>query len=229
MAITDSDGMVMPVAPAGGSGFGGFGGDGAWWVVLFLFAMMGGWGNGGFGGSSEFPWIMNGQNNGFSNVITNDNINSIKDAVTSLSTQFYTSQIADMERSFAAQTANTAGLRDIQGQLSQCCCDNRLATLQTQGVVQQEGAATRLAIQEQTQAILDKMCQQEIDNLKSQIVALQNQVNMQNLAASQVAQTASLIADNTAQTQYIVNRVAPYPIPSYTVPNPYGTTTTTGA
>ena len=46
---------------------------------------------------------------------------------------------------------------------------------------------------------------------------------MQNLAASQAAQTAQLIADNTAQTQYIVNRVAPYPIPSYTVPNPYGT------
>lgn len=37
----------------------------------------------------------------------------------------------------------------------------------------------------------------------------------------------ALIADNTAQTQYIVNRVAPYPIPAYTVPNPFGTTTTT--
>ena len=32
--------------------------------------------------------------------------------------------------------------------------------------------------------------------------------------------TAQLIADNTAQTQYIVNRVAPYPIPAYTVANP---------
>jgi hypothetical protein len=83
-----------------------------------------------------------------------------------------------------------------------------------------ESAATRLAIQEQTQAILDKMCQQEIDNLKAQNIALQNQVNMQNLAASQAAQTAALIADNTAQTQYIVNRVAPYPIPAYTVANP---------
>ena len=30
----------------------------------------------------------------------------------------------------------------------------------------------------------------------------------------------ALIADNTAQTQYIVNRVAPYPIPAYTVANP---------
>ena len=64
------------------------------------------------------------------------------------------------------------------------------------------------------------MCQQEIDALKAQNIALQNQVNMQNLAASQSMQTAQLIADNTAQTQYIVNRVAPYPIPAYTVANP---------
>ncbi len=50
---------------------------------------------------------------------------------------------------------------------------------------------------------------------------LERQVAMASLSASQTAQTAKLIADNTAQTQYIVNRVAPYPIPSYTVPNPF--------
>ena len=108
----------------------------------------------------------------------------------------------------------------IQSQLAQCCCDNRLATCQTQNIVQNEGAATRLAIQQQTQAILDKMCKQEIDALKDKNLELQNRVNMLNLSASQTAQTAALIADNTAQTQYIVNRVAPYPIPSYTVANP---------
>ena len=64
------------------------------------------------------------------------------------------------------------------------------------------------------------MCQQEIDALKTRNSELQTQVLMQNLAASQVAQTAQLVADNTAQTQYIVNRVAPYPIPAYTVANP---------
>ena len=108
----------------------------------------------------------------------------------------------------------------IQSQLAQCCCDNKTATLQTQAIVQNEGAATRLAIQNQTQAILDKMCQQEIDALKARNAELQNQVLVQNLAASQTAQTAQLIADNTAQAQYIVNRVAPYPVPSYTVANP---------
>ena len=76
------------------------------------------------------------------------------------------------------------------------------------------------ATQAQTQTILDKMCQQEIDALKSQNAALQNQVLVQTLAASQTAQTRELVADNTAQTQYIVNRVAPYPIPAYTVANP---------
>jgi hypothetical protein len=112
-------------------------------------------------------------------------------------------------------------LTAIQGQLAQCCCDNRLATVQSQNLIQSEGASTRLAIQNQTQQILDKMCQQEIDNYKRENDNLRAMVNMQNLAASQAAQTAQLIADNTAQTQYIVNRVAPYPIPSYTVPNPF--------
>lgn len=70
------------------------------------------------------------------------------------------------------------------------------------------------------------MCQQEIDAYKRENEALRTQVTMQNLAASQAAQTAQLIADNTAQTQYIVNRVAPYPIPAYTVANPVTPATT---
>ena len=155
----------------------------------------------------------------------NATVAAVTGAQNALAQQMYSNQLADLERSYAAQTANTAGLTNLSGQLSQCCCNNQLATVQTQNVVQNEGAATRLAIQNQTQAILDKICAQEIENLKAQNIALQNQVNMQNLAASQAAQTAALIADNTAQTQYIVNRVAPYPVPSYTVPNPFGTVT----
>ena len=108
----------------------------------------------------------------------------------------------------------------------QCCCDLKY-TIAT------ENCADRAAISDgirdvianqtaNTQAILDKMCQQEIEAKNSEIANLRTQLNMQNLAASQSAQTAQLIADNTAQTQYIVNRVAPYPIPSYQVPSPWG-------
>jgi len=241
--------LVQPAGNAGNGFGGGWGGDGFWIILLFLLLGNGGWGmGGGFGGDGLYPWMNNSQNinDGFRDQMLNTQVNGIQQAVTSgfgdvqtalcggfagvnasingaqnaLAQQMYANQIADLERSFAAQTANTAGLTNLSSQLSQCCCDNRLATCQTQNVVQTEGAATRIAIQEQTQAILDKMCQQEIDALKSQNLALQNQLNIANLAASQTAQTAALIADNTAQTQYIVNRVAPYPIPAYTVANP---------
>lgn len=199
-------------------------------------------------GAMLYPWMnqSNQMQEGFNSQMLNSNVNSIQNAITSgfgdvqtalcggfagvnasvngvqngITAQMYNNTIADLERSFASQTATTQGFSNLQAQLSQCCCDNRLATVQTQNVVEAEGAATRLAIQNQTQQIIDKMCQQEIDNLKAANIALQNQVNMQNLAASQAAQTAALIADNTAQTQYIVNRVAPYPIPSFTVANP---------
>lgn len=251
MALTDENGMVMPVTPmygGGNNGFGGsFGGDWGWIILLLLFAG-GGWGNGFGGGMDMYPWLnqSNQVNDGFRDQMINSSVNGIQSAVTSgfgdvqtalcggfagvnatvngaqngITSQMYNETIANLERSFAAQTANTAALTGLQSQLSQCCCDNRLATCQTQNIVQNEGSATRLAIQNQTQQILDKMCQQEIDALKSQNLALQNQVNMQNLAASQANQTAALIADNTAQTQYIVNRVAPYPIPAYVVANP---------
>lgn len=106
--------------------------------------------------------------------------------------------MADMNQVFGLQSA-----------FQNCCCENRLATVQTQNIVQSEGAATRLAIQNQTNAILDKLCEQELEQLRAQNVSLQNQVNMLNLSASQTAQTAALIADNTAQTNYLISKLTP--------------------
>ena len=240
--------MNMPVMPAGYGGNGmGFGGDNGWWILLlFLFGMNGGWGNnGGYGGNGLYPWMNQADitTSGFQNQMLNTQVMGIQNAITSgfgdvqtalcggfagvnanISNGFAQAEIGENAR----QMANMQQMFGLQSQMAQCCCDNRLATCQTQNIVQSEGAATRLAIQNQTQQILDKMCQQEIDALKERNLALQNQVNMQNLAASQTAQTAALIADNTAQTQYIVNRVAPYPIPAYTVANPVTPATAAG-
>lgn len=252
--ISSTDGMVMPVAPFGGGYGGGSGFNGDWssWIILFLiFAMFGngGWGNNGGGGANGnvlYPWVnqSNQINDGFRDQMINGTINGIQNSVTSgfgdvqnslcagfagVNAAITNSQLSSLERSFAAQTANTQAQFALQSQLAQCCCENKTATLETRDAIATDGAATRLAIQQQTQAILDKMCQQEIEALKSQNLALQNQVNMQNLAASQVAQTAQLIADNTAQTQYIVNRVAPYPVPAYVVANPITPATATTA
>jgi hypothetical protein len=117
----------------------------------------------------------------------------------------------------------------------QCCCDNKAALADLKNVIATENCADRAAISDgirdiltnqtaNTQAILNKMSQQELEAKNTEIANLRTQLNMQNLAASQSAQTAQLIADNTAQTQYIVNRVAPYPSPAYVVnpPTPYG-------
>jgi len=226
-------------AVTGNRSYSGFGADGGLWWIIILFLFMfngGGWGNNG-GMNSLYPWMNQSEQigGGFRDQMLNTSITGIQNSITSgfgdvqtalcggfagVNASITNAQMADLERSFASQTAMSQGFSGVQSQLAQCCCDNRLATCQTQNIVQNEGAATRLAIQQQTQAILDKMCQQEIDALKAQNIALQNQNNMLNLAASQTAQTAQLIADNTAQTQYIVNRVAPYPIPAYTVANP---------
>ena len=239
--MTDSNGILtMPVAPAygGGGGFGNMFGDSGWWIILlFLLAGNGGWGFGGGYGGGMFPW-MNTNNDvqrGFDQSAVITGISGVNNAVTSgfsgiqsaLCNGFAQSEIAANARQMADMNQNFA----LQSQLANCCCENRAATADLKYTVATEACADRAAIssalrdvieatKSQTQIILDKMCQQEIDALKSQNIALQNQVNMQTLAASQVSQTAQLIADNTAQTQYIVNRVAPYPVPAYTVANP---------
>jgi hypothetical protein len=223
----------------GGIGGGLFGGDLSIIVLFFLFMMMGGWGN-GFGGGFDgglYPWMNNSQNinDGFRDQMLGTQINSIQNGITSgfgdvqnalcsgfagITNTMNQNTMADMERSFSVQSA-----------LQNCCCENRASIADLKYTVATEACADRAAVGDalqaviasntaNTQRILDKMCQQEIDTLKGQVLALQNQNNMLNLAASQTAQTAQLIADNTAQTQYIVNRVAPYPIPAYTVANP---------
>ena len=240
----------MPVMPAYGGGFGsgfggGFGGDGWWLILLFLICggNFGGFG-GGFGGGGLYPWMNNSQNinDGFRDQMLNSGITSIRDGLSGISNQLcngFSGVNASIANGFAQseiaangrQMADMNQMFGLQSAMQNCCCENRAATADLKYTVATEACADRAAIanalrdvidatQKQTQTILDKMCQQEIDALKERNLELQNRVNMQNLAASQTAQTAALIADNTAQTQYIVNRVAPYPIPAYTVANP---------
>ena len=180
----DGTNTYMPVMPANG---GGFDMNGGWWIILlFLFMGFGG----GFGGG------FNNNAAGFAgaDIQRGFDQNSVMGGINGIQSTLTSSQMADLNRSFDVQTSILQGFNGIQAQLAQCCCDNKTATLQTQAVVQNEGNLTRLAIQQQTQAILDKMCQAEIDSLKGQVVNLQNQLNMATLNASQTAQTAQIIA-----------------------------------
>jgi hypothetical protein len=236
-----------------GNGFGGFGGYGGGLGVDFPWLMNGQTSinantNAGFNQAAtanQLTGIQASIASGFGDTALgiaglnqaicqsgNATVAAVNNSQNAITQQMYTNQIADLERSFAAQTAATQNANALQSQLANCCCENRLATANLAADIARENCADRAAVAEglrdvltatqaQTQTILDKMCQMEIDNLKAQNSALQSQVLMKDFAASQTAQTASLMADNAFQTQYIVNRVAPYPIPSYTVPNPY--------
>ena len=73
-----------------------------------------------------------------------------------------------------------------------------------------------------TQAILDKLCEQEIEALKAQNQQLQMQGYLASLAASQNQQTGQILNDNTAQTNALLRALNPTPVPAYIVSNPYG-------
>ena len=222
--MTDTNGnIVMPVAPMGGYGNGGgfgFGGDqGAWWLLILLIAL-GGWGfGGGFGGNGTVgPMMVNNDvQRGFDQSAVISGINGVQNAVTSGFGDIQTAlcggfgtvnsniangfaqaeiganarQMADMQQQFA-----------LQSQLSSCCCENRMATVQTQNIVQAEGAATRSAIQNGVQAVLDRICADKIDAKNEKIVELNNRIN--SLEANNYIQNAL-----TAQTQYFLQQYPP--------------------
>ena len=204
---------------------------------------MGGWGGmmgmGMMDGMWSFPWILNGQNNlsgqmsdGFRDQMLNTSLNSIQNGVTSgfgdvqtalcggfagvnasingaqnaLAQQLYTNQISDLERSFAAQTATTAGFTGVQSGL----CDIRYGNAtNTRDIIESQNRGT--------QAVLDKLCQVELDGYKRENDQLRTQLNMASLAASQTAQTAELRQSGANQLNQLVSELRSCPIPAQPV------------
>ena len=226
----------------------------------------GGYGNMQLG--MDFPWLLNGQNginnnvsSGFRDAQISDGITSIRDGISGLSTQMCNGfsgvnagvangfaqaeiaangrQMANMNQAFGAQTAMLQGFNQIGSQLADCCCENRLASCQTQNVIQNEGNATRFAdanntrdiIEAQnrgTQQILDKLCALELDGVKGQLaqaqrenVGLQNQLNMAALRESQTAQNAFISQGFANEVDALYNRLNNCPVPTTPV---YGRT-----
>lgn len=242
-----SNSMVMPVAPmysnnAGfNNGFGGFTGDGAWWLlVLFLFMFNGnGWGN-GFNGGAALPFMMNNTTNndvqrGFDQQAVMGSLNGINSSINSgfanAEVSRCNSQANILQAMNANQNANNAAMNSLAMGLQNCCCENRSSVADLKYTVATEACADRNAVAQalkdvianntaNTQAILDKMCQQEIDTLKTQNANLQTQINLANLQASQANQTSRILQDNAAQTMALEQYLNPTPVPAYVVPNP---------
>lgn len=173
--------------------------------------------------ANGFAGVQQSLCNGFAG--TTAAVTGAQNAITS---QMYNNEIANLNRSFAEQTANmqgfngvNAGLADVRYTEATEACATRTANAQnTRDIID---AQTR-----GTQAILDKLCQLELDGVKGQLaqaqrenLGLQNQVNMATMQASQTAQTAQILAGQAAEIDGVYNRLKNCPVPSMPV---YGNT-----
>ena len=227
-------------------------------LLLALFGGFNGNGNGFGGGfNNDYAWLSNGQKeimqnttDGFNTLhLTNqvegvrDGIHDIQNAIcnstasinSNISNGFYNAEIGANNR----QMANMQTAFDLSRQFADCCCENRLANCQTQNIIQSEGSATRFAdanntrdiitnATSNTQAILDKLCQLELDGVKAQVEAkndriaeLQSQLQMADLRASQTAQNAFISQGFANEVDALYNRLSNCPVPSTPV---YGRT-----
>lgn len=242
-------GMVMPVSPMYGNGYGsgfGFGGDGFWIILLFLLLGNNGWGN-GYGANGGTPYIANDVQRGFDQAALTNGISGLSTSLCNgfsnvqqslcngfagvngaISNGFAQSEIsanarqmADMQQQFALQSA-----------LQNCCCQQAANTADLKYTVATEACADRSAVSDalrdviasntaNTQAILDKLCQQELDAVKSENENLRTQLNMATLRESQTAQNAFIAQGLSNEVDALYNRLNNCPVPTTPV---YGRT-----
>ena len=167
--------------------------------------------------------IINAMNTGFANAETSENAR----------------QIANMNQAFNSQISTLQGFNGLQKSLDSCCCENRLGIANLNSTILSENCADRYALADSTQRIitndttntrliLDKLCQLELDNVKTQLDAkndriadLQREISMKDLQASQIAQNSFIAQGFANEVDQLYNRLSNCPVPSTPV---YGRT-----
>ena len=148
-----------------------------------------------------------------SSALCNNEINSLQTA--------YNNQIASMNQNFAMQQA-----------FSNCCCEQKLGTADLKATVISENCADREALSNgirdiisnntaNTQRILDKLCDQELQAERRENANLRSELMYARGQASQIDQTARILAGQTAEVDALYNRLNNCPVPTTPV---YGRT-----
>lgn len=141
-------------------------------------------------------------------------------------------QIANLQQSFANQTAMNQGFNAVQGQLAQCCCDNRASIADLKYTVATENCADRNTSTQNTQAILtalnsgvqsikDQLCADKIEAKNDVISQLRSELLYARGQSSQDVQTAAIQAGQRALANEVEQYIAPNPKPAYIVTSPY--------
>ena len=236
--MTDTNGnLVMPVAPIGsygtGNGMDGFGGFGGSWFIIFLLIIMmggwnGGWGNSFGGGNNAFPWIMNGQAQGYSDVQRGFDQNAIMTGLSGIQGAV-TSGFGDVQLGIAGinqnicQTGNniTGAVRDgfygseiaangramsnmqqlfgVQTAITGVGTGTQAGLADLKYTIANEACATRAASNADRQMIMDKLCQLELDGIKAELASAQRE----NISLQNQLNMAALRESQTAQNAFI--------------------------
>lgn len=142
----------------------------------------------------------------------------------------------------ANQAATLQSMNTLSMGLQNCCCENRAGLADLKYTVATEACSDRQVVSDgirdlmaantsNTQAIvnstnagftaiMDKICQLELDGKNQQISELQSALNEANRRASQNDQTAQILASQAAQTAALEQYLRPVPSPAYIVQNP---------
>ena len=159
-----------------------FGGMWTWLIILILFLFM--WGNGfWFWGNNAMWWLLNGQNNNNNHDNTVDLINN--------NTQWQQQLMA--QQNLANQTTL----------ITQWFCNTNNNIEKAILAGQQNTAQIIASSTANVQRVLDKLCQQETEALRTQLAE------------------ARVIANNNAQTTELLSKLQPVAVPSYIVSSPY--------
>ena len=141
-------------------------------------------------------------------------------------------QMANMQQAFNAQLATQQGFNGVQSDLCQGFNGVQGQLAQQTSTILAENCADRAALSDGvrdiiasqtagTQRIIDQLCQDKIDAKNDEIQQLRQQLNMQQLAASQAAQNAFITQGFANEVDALYNRLNACPVPTTPV---YGRT-----
>lgn len=139
---------------------------------------------------------------------------AVTGAQNAISQQLNANELASLNRSFAEQTANTAGFTGVNSGIAdlrytvatEACADRAAISDALKDVIAANTAST--------QRILDQLCADKLEQKNDEIQNLRQQINMQNLAASQAAQNAFISQGFANEVDALYNRLNSCPVPS---------------
>ena len=148
---------------------------------------------------------------------------AVTGAQNAISQQMYSNEIANLNRSFAEQTANAQGFNNVNAGVAdlrytvatEACADRAAVGDALQNVTMQNMGNTNAIVNAITagiQSIKDDLCADRLDAERRENANLRSELMYARGQASQVAQTAQILAGQSAEIDGVYNRLKSCPV-----------------